>query len=214
MRQRLFQQLLLNAAFDAPVHGIAVRPENIRKKQLVALEIGVEGLVEGDFALELGGAPQIHQDFILDAARGIRRELDVLVRTEGVDRLDEPDGADGDEIVLVDARVLKFLRNIDDEPQIVLDELRLDVLLVLARFETVQHLRLLFPRKRQGQRLAPAQKLDDVLSSFDLLQPAFQNDKDPHLFPPTTLHSRVRDDRGCRPLPPQTAPLPKPFPPP
>src|SRR5699024_9161400 len=60
VRQRLFQKLLLDAALDAPVHGIAVRAENIGKKQFVALEIGVEGLVEGNFALEFGGAPQIH----------------------------------------------------------------------------------------------------------------------------------------------------------
>ena len=156
VRQRLFQQFLLDAALDAPVHGVAIRPQNVRKKQFVSLEVGVERLVKGNFALEFRCPPQIHQDLVLDAARGIRRELDVLVRAKGIDCLDEPDGADGDQIVLIDARILKFVRYVDDEPQIVLDELRFDLFCLLARFQAAQHLCLLFPRIGQGERLTPA----------------------------------------------------------
>lgn len=66
--------------------------------------------------------PQIHQDLVLDAAGSVGGQLDVLVGTEGIDGLDEPDGTNGDQVLDVDASVLEPAGNIDHQPQVPLDE--------------------------------------------------------------------------------------------
>ena len=43
--------------------------------------------------------PQIHENLVLYAARSVSGQLDVLIHFEGVDRLDEADGADRDQIL-------------------------------------------------------------------------------------------------------------------
>ena len=65
----------------------------------------------------------MHENFVFDAARGVGGELDVFACLKGADGLDEPDGADGNEILQIDARILKASGDVDDEAQVMLDEL-------------------------------------------------------------------------------------------
>ena len=64
----------------------------------------------------------MHQDLVFDAAGGVGRKLDLLVRVEGADGLDQTDRSDRNEILHSDARTLKALCQKDDKPQIVLDQ--------------------------------------------------------------------------------------------
>ena len=97
-------------------------PSTSDKKQLVAVPVGVDRLVERDLRLLVGDLADVHEDLIFDAARGIGRELDIPVGPEGIDGLDEPDGADGNEVLEIDARIFKPPRDIHDQAQVVLDE--------------------------------------------------------------------------------------------
>ena len=96
----------------------------------------------------------MHQDLVLDAARGIGRELDVPVGAERADGLDQANCADGDEILNVDAGVFKAPRDVDHKPQIALDE-RLPCLLV-ALGQTGDQRALLLGRQRGREDVAPA----------------------------------------------------------
>ena len=69
-----------------------------------------------------GGLAQVHQDLVFDAAGGVGGQLDVLGRLIGAHRLDQPDGADGDQVLDVDARVLKPAGDVHHQAQVVLDE--------------------------------------------------------------------------------------------
>ena len=73
-------------------------PSTSEREELVAVPIGVERLVKGDLRLGLVVAPQVHEDLVFDAAGRVGGQLDLLRRVEGVDRLDQADGADGDQI--------------------------------------------------------------------------------------------------------------------
>ena len=59
--------------------------------------VGVERLVKADLGLLRRGLAQVHEDLIFNAARGVGRELDVLVAAVRVHCLDEPDRTDGDD---------------------------------------------------------------------------------------------------------------------
>ncbi|MNI90079.1 hypothetical protein D3C73_1475610 [compost metagenome] len=50
----------------------------------------------------------MHEDFILDTAGGKSRKLRAFVRAVALDGLDQPDGADGDEVLHVFACVVEF----------------------------------------------------------------------------------------------------------
>ena len=169
--QRLFQQFFLYAGLHASVHRFTVRSQDIGEKQLIPLKVGIERLVKRNFTLEFDGPAQIHEDLILDAARGICGKFDIFIGAKGVDRLDQSDGADGYQIVSVHACIFKFSGYVDDEPQIMFDELCLDRLRIVARFQLGKQLRLLFGRKRKRQRFAPAQIMHDIRLRAQAAQP-------------------------------------------
>ena len=53
----------------------------------------------------------MHQDLIFNTSAGVGGEADALVGAEGVHRLDEADGADGDQILLIGClRVVFFIQ--------------------------------------------------------------------------------------------------------
>ena len=64
----------------------------------------------------------VHQNLIFDTAGCVGGKLDVLVCLEGVDRLDQPDCADGYQILDPRTRVFKSFGNVDHQPQIVFDK--------------------------------------------------------------------------------------------
>ena len=112
----------LGVVLERAAHGVGVRAEDVREQQLVAVPVGVERLVNAHLCFLGAAFAQIHEDLVFDAARGVGRKLDVLVRLEGVDGLDEPDRADRDQVLDVDAGVFKPARDVHYQPQVVLDE--------------------------------------------------------------------------------------------
>ena len=167
LRHRVSQELAVDIRLDGAHDNVPLRPEHVAQQQLLAIPVGVERLVETDLRALGRVFTQVHEDLIFDAARGIRRELDVLVGAEGVDGLDEPDRADGDQILDVDAGVFKAARDVDDQPQVPFDER-------LARGgvgigQPCDERGLLRARERLRQGVAAA----DV---HDLIRPAVRSD--------------------------------------
>ncbi len=135
------KHLPVGVIFQRARHFVLVCAENVREQQLVAVPVGLQRLVQADLGALRAYLAQIHQDLILDAARGVGRKLYLLAGIEGVHGLDKPDGADGYQILDVDACVLKALRNIHYKAQIVLDKLAPRG--VIAAFQTGDALVLL-----------------------------------------------------------------------
>ena len=119
---RLEQHPPLGVVLERAADLVLVGAEDVRKQQLVAVPVGVERLVDAQLRALRARLAQMHEDLVLDAAAGIGRELDVLSGVEGVDGLDQPDRADGDQILDVDAGVLEAARDEDHQAQVVLDE--------------------------------------------------------------------------------------------
>ena len=152
---------------------IPVRAQHVRQEQLVAVPVGVDRLVERDLRLLVGDLTDVHEDLVFDAARGIGRELDIPVRPEGIDGLDEPDGADGNEVLEIDTRIFKPPRDIHDQAQVVLDE-RLPRRLVPGG-KGLDRAALVLGPKRRGQNVAAADVHDlPRLYEAELLQNKFQ----------------------------------------
>lgn len=82
----------------------------------------------------------------------------LLVLAEGVDGFDQPDCADGNEILNVYARVFKFLCNIHDQPEIVFNQYAPGALVVIH--EPFRHLVLLFRCKRRRKHVCTVDVVD------------------------------------------------------
>ena len=70
----------------------------------------------------LAPAAKIHQNLIFNAPRRIGRQLDVLIHPVGADGFDEPDGPDGDQILLVRFAGVVFFHDMRHQTQVPLDE--------------------------------------------------------------------------------------------
>lgn len=153
------KQILLRLLLDVPVDAVGIAAQNIGEEQLVAVPIDVEGLVDGELVAQLGIFAQMHENFVLDAAGGIGRKLDVPGGAKGVDRLDEPDGADADEILDPHPGIFKFARDIDHQAEIVGDEHIPRLWIPL--FHPPEYLRLLLLGQwgRQGVRAVDVMEL-------------------------------------------------------
>jgi len=92
------------------------------------------------------------QNFIFNAPGGVGSQLDILIRAVGTYRLDEPDGTDGDEIVLLVRLGVVFFGDVRDKAQIVLNEhvARLNV----ARKHALDVFLFLLCRERARERAA------------------------------------------------------------
>ena len=75
----------------------------------------VQGLVEGDLALQVGRLAQMHQYFVLNAPGGVGGQLDVFCGLIGIDGLDEADGADGNQILNAHAGIFKAAGDVDHQ---------------------------------------------------------------------------------------------------
>ena len=54
--------------------------------------------------------PQVHQNFLLNAARSVGRQFDILAWIKSVDGLDQSDRADGNQILHTHACIVKLFR--------------------------------------------------------------------------------------------------------
>ena len=80
---------------------VVIHADGIQKGQGVPIPVPVDGVGQGHLTLELPLGAEVHQDFILNAPGGVSSQADILVRLEGADALDQADGADGNQVVLV-----------------------------------------------------------------------------------------------------------------
>lgn len=85
---QLLQHGVLLAHHVAEVQGISLRPR-------------LDGVRQRHLALQLPLRPKMHQDLIFNTSAGVGGEADALVGAERVHRLDQSDGADGDQILLI-----------------------------------------------------------------------------------------------------------------
>lgn len=134
---RFANDAALFKAFELVGNAVLLAAENVRKEQFVAVPVDVERLVDRDLAFRAAALSYIHKYLVFDTARGVGRELDATFGVEGVYRLDKPYRAYRNEILHADPGAFKLFRDIDDEPQIVLDERRAGVFVDVDALEDV-----------------------------------------------------------------------------
>ena len=151
---RVHQELAVDIVLNGLQDKVLVGAENVGEQQLVPVPVGVERLVKADLGLLRRGLAQVHEYLIFNAARGVGRELDVLVAAVRVHCLDEPDRTDGDEVFDVDAGIFKPARDVGDKPQVVLNERAAHAL--VAFIHARDELSFLLPLERRRERIAAA----------------------------------------------------------
>ena len=111
----------LGGLLQLQAHLIFVAAQHVREQKLVAVAVHIQRLVDAGLLPPVGAFAQVHQNFVADAPAGVGGKLDVPLGREGVHRLDEADGADGDHVLLGDAAVLVLFGKVDHQTQVVGD---------------------------------------------------------------------------------------------
>lgn len=95
---------------DIVQHGV-IHAHHIHQLEGIALLICLNGIRQRDFSLELFLAAEVHENFVFNAAGGVGGQAGALLRVEAGDALDEADGADGNEVLLIGRlRVILLIR--------------------------------------------------------------------------------------------------------
>ena len=102
---------------------VVVHADDVHQGEGVAVPVGVDGVGQGHIPLVFPLASEVHENLVLHAPAGIGCQPDVFIRLEGGNPLDEPDGPNGDEIILVAGLDVILFQNVGHQAQIVLDEL-------------------------------------------------------------------------------------------
>ena len=90
----------LDAQVDLVV-DVAFICQNVLEREGVAVLVCVDGIAHEDVLRKFAPAAEVHEDFIFNAPARIGSEFGALFAVEGGNGLNEPDGPDGDEIVLI-----------------------------------------------------------------------------------------------------------------
>ena len=100
----------LDVFFEADLFGNVgfVSFDDIVEPDLVALPVGADGLVKGDFLCGFLPGTEVHEDFIFNAARRIGGQPVPFAGVKSSDRFDEADRSDGEQILRVFVEVLVF----------------------------------------------------------------------------------------------------------
>ena len=126
---------LVQAGLDAAAHPDAgvpgvqvlqegvVHPDGVHEGEGAPLPLPVQGVGQGDVPLGLALGAEVHEHLIFDAPGHIGGQAHLPVGAEGAHPLDEADGADGDQVVLVAVGGVVLLHNVGHQAQVVLDEL-------------------------------------------------------------------------------------------
>ena len=80
---------------------IVIHRDYVHQGERVPVASRLQRLGERDLSLQLLLGPKMHQDLIFNTPAGIGGQPDVFVRLKGGDPLDEANGANGDQVVLV-----------------------------------------------------------------------------------------------------------------
>lgn len=97
------------------VQHVVVHTDDVHQGEGAPVPVRLQRVRQGHLPLELFPAAEVHQNFIFNTPAGIGGKAHVLVRPEGGDALDEPDGADGDQVVLVVGLGVVFLKGLLQE---------------------------------------------------------------------------------------------------
>ena len=101
------------AGIHTPAHPLAGVPEiqllqhvvvhlhHVDEGQGVAVPLRVQAVGQGQFSLGLPLGSEVHQDLVLNASGRIGGQAHLFLRIEGGHPLDQPDGSDGNQVVLV-----------------------------------------------------------------------------------------------------------------
>ena len=128
-------------------------------KIIVAVPVYIQRLVNRDFHFRLVIPAQIHQYLIFNAPGSIGCQLDIFLRIEGVDRLDQSDGANGDQILHPHTGVVKFFGYVDHQTQVMFDQDGFRLILVF-RPQITYHLILLLTGQGRRQYLRATDIVD------------------------------------------------------
>ena len=142
----------------------------------------------------------MHEYLIFNAARGVGRELDVLVAAVRVHCLDEPDRTDGDEVFDVDAGIFKPARDVGDKPQVVLNERAAHALVAFVHAR--DELSFLLPLERRRERIAAADVEDPRMRQQSVpCKPRAKpipKPPEPTHVPPPVPPCAIRPESRCR----------------
>ncbi len=133
-------------------HGV-VHPDHVHEGEVVAVAVVLQRVGQGHLPLELAAASKVHEHLVFDAPAGVGGQLDAPVAFEGAHRLDEPDGADGDQVVLIGRLGVVFLHDMGHQAEVVLHQ---DVPgLQVALLGQLQVFALLLRLQRPGKGARP-----------------------------------------------------------
>ena len=108
----------VGAALAAGLH-VGFIGQGVRQRQL---PVRLERLLQRQRHSRPPPPPQIHAEFILNTSARIAGKALALGGVEGIHRLDKPNRADGDHVVLCAVPGIVFFADMRDEPQIVADQ--------------------------------------------------------------------------------------------
>ena len=141
-----------DAAVDLVRNGVRIGAEHFHERNFVALGIRADRFFKGNVVAALVRRAQTHEDFVFNAAAGVGGKRGAAVGTERVDGLDQPDCADGNQIVGVAAGHGVFARDVRHQPQVMLDQRAARG--IVAFLHAAQARALLPSGKRLGKRRA------------------------------------------------------------
>lgn len=96
---------------------VVIHRDHIHQGERVPVAARLQRIREGDLSLQLLLGPEVHQDLIFDAAAGVGGQSYVFVHFEGGDPLDESDGPDGDEVVLLPGLGIVFFGRVKQKEE-------------------------------------------------------------------------------------------------
>lgn len=102
-------------------HGV-VHPQNVHEGQAAGLLVALQRVGERHLPLELAPGAKVHQDLIFNAPAAIGGQLHLLGGVEGGHPLDEPDGTDGNEVVLVGGLGVVLLHDMGHQAEVMLHQ--------------------------------------------------------------------------------------------
>ncbi len=144
------------------IYAVVLRSQHVGEKQLVAVPVYVERLVNGNVVLVLAVFSQIHQNLVFNAAGCICGELDVLFGTERGNGFDKSHRSYRHKILQPYTRVLEFFRDIHHKPQVMY--YKSIARLVVVAFHKLERGLFLFLGERCGQRLRASQIMDVIFA--------------------------------------------------
>ena len=89
--------------------------DDILQCQRIAVAIGFQRVGQRQLARVFSFLTEVHQQLVLNAFGGIGRQTDAFIRTEGVDRFDQSNRANGNQVILLGAGGIVFLKGLLQE---------------------------------------------------------------------------------------------------